>query len=208
MGANGRVLIGFSHPVVAKYNQAGNTVTYTDGRALARGVKFSLNLETSDDNDFYADDAVAESENGVFAGGTAAVTVDGMHPESERFILGLPEPEEVNYGENQKVSVAKFGENAAPPYLGYGHIARYQSDNVEIFVPTIFTKVKFRQPGVSAETKGEKKNWQTHELTADLHRDDTANHDWKWVCADQASMEDAVAVLHGLLNVPSGEAAE
>lgn len=199
--ANGRVLIGFSNPVVAKYNQAGPTVTYTDGRALARGVKFSLSLETSDDNDFYADDAVAESENGVFAGGTASVTVDGMHPDAERFILGLPEPEEVSYGESKTVQVAKIGENAKPPYLAYGHIVRYQSDNVEIFVPTIFTKVKFRQPGGSAETKGEKKNWQTQELTADLHRDDTASHNWKWVCEDQTSMEDAVAVLHGLLNV-------
>ena len=201
MSANGRVLIGFAHPVVALYTANGNTVSYSKGMVLARGVKCTLNLDTSDDNDFYADDVIAESENGLFAGGNAAITVDGMHPKAERFVLGLPEPEDVNYGENQTVKVYKYGDGAKPPYVGYGHIVRYQSDNTEIFVPTIFTKVKFRVPGGSAETKGEKKSWQTQELTADLHRDETATHDWKWVGEDQATMEAAVAVLHGLLHV-------
>lgn len=200
MSANGRVLIGFAHPVVAQYTAAGNTVSYSNGMILARGVKCALNLDTSDNNDFYADDVVAESENGMFAGGTAAITVDGMHPVAERFVLGLPEPEEVTYGE-AKTKFYKYGDGAKPPYLGYGHVVRYQSDNVEVFVPTIFTKVKFRVPGGTAETKGEKKSWQTQELTADLHRDETLTHDWKWVGEDQTTMEAAVAILHGVLGV-------
>lgn len=204
MSANGRVLIGFSHPVVALYTASGSGVTYSQGMALARGVKFNLNLDTTDNNDFYADDVLAESENGLFSGGTAAITVDGLHPDAERFALGLPEPVAVTYGESQSVNVYKYGDQAKPPYLGYGHVVTYQSDNTEIFVPTIFTKVKFRVPGGSAETRKEKKDYLTQELTADLHRDDTSTHDWKWVGEDQTSMAAAVQVLHGLLSVTEG----
>lgn len=200
MSANGRVLIGFSYPVVAKYNRVGKTVNYTGGRVLGRGVEIALKLETAAGNDFYADDVVAESENGVFVKGTTDLTVDGMHPESERFALGIPEPEQVTVGET-KINVTKYGDTAKPPYLGLGYIALYQSDGVEIFVPTILTKTKFRQPDFDGKTKGEKKDWQTQKLTADLHRDDTAGHDWKWVGEDQTTLEDAMAVLNALLGV-------
>lgn len=205
MAANGRILIGFAHPVVAKYDPA--TATYSGGRILARGVKCALSLDTADNNDFYADDVLAESENGLFAGGTATITVDGMHPAAERFALGLPEPEKVTYGESSEtVELYKYGDAARPPYLGYGHVVTYRSDGVDTYVPTILTKIKFRVPGGSAETRGEKISYQTQELTADLHRDDTSTHDWKWVGADQTSMEAAVKILHGLLKVTEGDA--
>ncbi len=198
---NGRVLTGFSHPVVAQYQVAAGKVTYTNGRPLGRGVKCALSLTTADGNDFYADDVLAESDNGVFSGGTATITVDGMHPDADRFVLGIPDPEEVTYGESLKTKVTRYGAAAKPPYLGYGHIATYQSGGVEIFVPHIFPKVKFRQPGFDGETRGEKKSFQTQELTADLHRDDTANKDWKWIGEDFDTKAEALAVLHGLLNV-------
>ncbi|MBR7147436.1 MAG: hypothetical protein IKD13_01285 [Firmicutes bacterium] len=198
----GRVLIGFSYPVVAKYNYDGKNVTYSDGRVLARGVSVSLDLETSDDNNFYADNKLAESENGDFNGGTAALTVDGMHPESERFALGLPEPEAVPYGESKTVKITKHGANAKPPYLAMGYITQYQSGGDEnIFVPTILTKGKFRTPKFDAKTREGKKDWQTQELTLDLHRDETEGRNWKWVAEDQTSEAAAMEILNALLNV-------
>lgn len=197
----GRVCIGFSHPVVAKYNNAGGTVTYTDGMVLARGVSVSLKLEESEDNNFYADNKVAESDNGEFTGGTANLAVDGLHPAAERYISGLPEAEQVTYGESQKVGVTKHGKNAEPPYVAIGVIVQYQSGGEEIFVPVIFTKTKFRKAGLNAKTQEETKDWQTQDLVADLHRDDTAEKNWKWVADDQATEAEAIAVLHGLLNV-------
>lgn len=201
MAANGRVLIGFAYPVVAKYNFDGTNVTYSDGMVMARGVGVTLDLETSDDNNFYADNVIAESENGAFTGGTADLTVDGMHPKAERFVLGLPDPEEVSYGEAKKVNVTKYGGKANPPYLGMGYIAVYQSDQTEIYVPTILTKTKMRQPKFEAKTKEDKKEYQTQELTADIHRDDTADANWKWIAEDQSSLAAAKAVLDGILNV-------
>lgn len=201
MSANGRVLIGFAYPVAAKYNFDGTNVTYSGGMVMARGVGVSLDLETSDDNNFYADNVVAESENGEFTGGTADLTVDGMHPTAERFVLGLPDPEEVTYGETRKVNVTKYGAKAKPPYIGVGFVAVYQSDGVEIYVPTILTKAKMRQPKFEAKTKEDKKDWQTQELTADLHRDDTSDANWKWIAEDQSTMAAAKEILNGILNV-------
>lgn len=199
--ANGRICTGFSHPVVAKYNNAGGTVTYTGGIVLARGVSVSLSVNPAEDNNFYADNALAESDTDTFKDGTAKLTVDGMHPEAEKVVYGLPEPEEVTYGESKKVKVTKSGKAAEAPYLGIGVVVRYQSDNVDIFVPVILTKAKFKPHGLEAKTQEAQKDWQTQELEAVLHRDDTATHDWRWICEDQTTEADAIAVLHGLLNV-------
>lgn len=196
----GKVLVGFSNPYVAKYNNAGGTVTYTDGRRLARGVKVSLDVDSSDDNNFYADDGIAESDNGQFSGGTANLTVDGLLAETEQFIAGLPEPESVPVGD-QEVKVYKHGAKAVPPYVGIGVIVQYRSGGKNTFVPIILTKTKFQSAKLEAATREKETNWQTQDLVADLHRDDTADQNWKWVVEDQDTKEAADAVLRVLLNV-------
>ncbi len=90
MSVFGRVITGFSKPYVAKYSNEGTTVTYTNGQILARGVSVSLDIETSDDNKFYADNQTAETAGGVFTDGTATVTVDGTMADARRMIYGLP----------------------------------------------------------------------------------------------------------------------
>lgn len=200
MSVAGRVIVGFSHPVVAKYNNAGGVVTYSGGMVLARGVEVDLSIETDDDNNFYADNALAESANGEFASGAAKLIVDGLHADPERFILGLPEPKDVPYGEST-VKVTKHGKNAKPPYVGIGFVVDYKSGGGHIYVPVILNKGKFRQHGTKAKTREDKTSWQTQELEADLHRDDSDDASWKWVGEDQASEAEAIAVLHGLLNV-------
>ena len=203
----GRVVVGFSNPYVAKYNNAGGTVTYTDGRRLARGVKVSLDVDSSDDNDFYADDVVAESENGQFTGGTANLTVDGLLAESEKFIAGLPEPETVTVGDRE-VKIYKHGVKAKPPYLAIGFIVQYRSDGKNTFVPTILTKAKFQTAKLEASTREKETSWQTQDLVADLSRDDTPDQNWKWVMEDQDSREAADAILRQLLNVAVNQGAE
>lgn len=203
----GKVIVGFSNPYVAKYNNAGGTVTYTDGRRLARGVKVSLDVESSDDNDFYADDVVAETENGQFAGGTANLTVDGLLAETEKFIAGLPEPESVPVGD-QEVKVYKHGTKAVPPYVGIGVIVQYCSGGKNTFVPIILTKAKFQTAKLEAATREKETSWQTQDLVADLSRDDTPDQNWKWVVEDQDSREAADAILRQLLNVTANQGAE
>ena len=76
--AAGRVCTGFSLPYVAKYAASGGTITYSDGQKLARGVSVSIEPESSDDNNFYADNILAESAGTTFTGGDLNLTVDGL----------------------------------------------------------------------------------------------------------------------------------
>ena len=86
------VTTGFSMPYVAKYANTGTTVTYTSGMDLARGVSMSLEIDTADDNNFYANNVLAEVETAQFTSGSATVTVDGLSNEAATLIFGLPAP--------------------------------------------------------------------------------------------------------------------
>lgn len=196
----GRVAIGFSAPFVGQYNCQGGNVTFTNGMRLARGVDVSISPETADNNDFYADGVVAESEGGKFKSGNLKYTVDGLLDAAERFIYGLPVPAEMTVGD-KKFNVTKYGDNANPPYVGTGFVVAYQSEGVVTYQPIILPKVKFITHGTEAKTKEEQKDWQTQTLEASICRDDTANCDWKWLFEEQTTEAEAIAILTSVLNV-------
>ena len=198
MSAAGKVCTGFSMPYVAKYSNVGSVVTYSGVMQLARGVSVSLSLDTTDDNVFHADNVSAESAAAIFTGGTATLTVDGLLAEAEKFILGLPETTKVMAGGDQ-VDVSHYGDGMEIPYVGIGFVVRYQSGGVVTYAPVVLAKARFQQPGLDAATQEDTIDWQTQELTAQLMRDDTTNHDWKLVGADQATEEAAVEVLKAIL---------
>lgn len=198
MSAAGKVCTGFSMPYVAKYSNVGNVVTYSGVMQLARGVSVALSLDTTDDNVFHADNVSAETAAAIFTGGTATLTVDGLLASAEKFILGLPETTKVTAGEEQ-VDVSHYGDGMEIPYVGIGFVVRYQSAGVVTYAPVVLAKARFQQPGLDAATQEESIDWQTQELTATLMRDDTANHDWKLVGADQSTEEAAVEVLKAIL---------
>lgn len=199
--AEGKVCVGFANPYVALYGYGAGTVTYSNGRRLARGVEVSINPEVADDNNFYADDVVAESDEGIFTGGTMELTVDGLHQTAEQLIMGLPAAEEVSYGASKAVKMLKYGAAINIPYVGVGYITEYVSGGVHTWVPTIIRKARFQTPSSDHKTREEETNWQTQKLKANLARDDSASHDWKWIGEDQATKEEADAILRALLNV-------
>ena len=188
MSAAGKVCTGFSLPYVAKYACESGTISYTNGRKLARGVDVSIEPDSSDDNKFYADNQAAETDAGSFTGGTLNLTVDGLFVESESMIMGLPaagtNDDWVVYDDDQEI-----------PYVGFGCVARYQSDNEESFVPVVLTKVQFNQIQSSAATSEETKNFQTQSLTATILRGDDAKHSWKRIAAEDCETEAAAEAL-------------
>ena len=198
MSAAGKVCTGFSKPYVAKYNNTGGVVSYSGAMLLARGVSVSLSLKTTDDNTFYADNVAAEVAAATFSDGTATLTVDGLLAAAEKFIYGLPEAANVEVGGNQ-VAVSHYGDGMDVPYVGIGFVVRYQSAGVVTYAPVVLTKARFQQAGLDAATQEKSIDWQTQELTANLMRDDTDNHDWKLVAADQSTEAEAEAVLKALL---------
>lgn len=201
-GANGKVCTGFSKPYVATYSAEGTTVTYTGGMPLARGVSVNLSPETSESNDFYADNEIAETQAGKFSKGKLQLTVDGLKQAAEKMIFGLGEPVPEQYGEEEPVKVVKYSGDEKPPYVGVGFVVRYLSGGITTYVPTILRKVQFTQGTMEAKTQsGENLEYQTRALEATVYRDDSATRDWKWEAVEQTTEAEAEKVLKGLLDI-------
>lgn len=204
MSAAGKVCIGFSLPYIAKYSENGGSPAYSGGRKLARGVDVSIEPSSSSDNSFYCDNVVAETDAGIFTGGDLTLTVDGLLLDAEQMITGAPEPEEMTYSEGKKVNILKHGSKNNPPYFGVGYIAKYRSGGIDTYVPTLLRKVRFDIPKSSAKTSESSISWQTQALTGKLARDDSPDHDWRWVAEDQPTEEAAEEILKAMLNVTTG----
>ena len=196
--ANGRVITGYSMPKVAVYSYASNTVTYTGLMALARGVSVSMDVETSDSSDFYADNVLAESAGGRFTGGTVTLTVDGLKDAARKLIQGLPTETSLTVG-TATVKVLEYDDRQAAPYVGIGFVVRYMENGVTSYVPVVLTKCVFDVDTIEAETQGETIDFQTAELTATIARDDTANHTWRRIGEAQTTEALAEAVIAAML---------
>lgn len=195
--ANGRVITGFSKPYVALYSADGTTVTYSSGTALARGVSVSLDIETGDNENFYADNIMAESAGGTFTGGTVTLTVDGLKDAARKLIMGLPTETSLTVG-TATVKVQEYDDRQAIPYVGIGFVVRYMENGVTSYVPYVFPKCIFSEDGIEANTQEESIEFQTTELTATLMRDDSTNHRWRRIAEAQtteALAEDAVEAM-------------
>lgn len=191
--AAGKVITGFSKPYVAIYGANEGTVTYTSGQVLARGVEVSISPESTDDNNFYADNVLAESDSGRFTGGELTLTVDGLMTAAEKLIMGLP-----TAGSDGWMA---YGDDQNAPDMGVGFIVRYMSDGVTTYVPIVLAKVKFQPFEISAATQEDEIDWQTTELTATIMRGDDANHNWKFVGTDAATEAAAETALRKKLGI-------
>lgn len=189
--AAGKVTIGFSKPYVALYDATAGT--YSDGQVLARGVGVSAEIESSDENIFYADNQAAESDAGRFTGGTVTLTVDGLQTAAEKLIMGLP-----TAGADGWMA---YDDDQAIPYVGIGFIVCYMSDDVESYTPFVFSKCKFNQIAIDASTMEDEIDWQTQELEATIMRGNDAKHTWKWVGASVATEAAAETALQAKLGL-------
>ena len=114
MSALGKVCTGFSKPYVALYANNEGAITYSSGQRLARGVEVSIEPESSDASNFYADNIIAETVGGQFTGGTCTLTVDGLLQDAEKLIAGL------NTADND--GFINYGLDQATPFVGLGFV--------------------------------------------------------------------------------------
>lgn len=191
--AAGAVTIGFSLPYVAKYSANAGKVTYSDGMKLARGVSVSLSPETSDSNNFYADNQAAENDGGTFTGGTATITVDGLLKEAEKLIYGLPDEGSDGW--------SHYGDEAKKDYVGIGYVVKKMSNGVTFYQANILNKTKAVTQEESANTQEDEIDWQTSDIEFNLFRDDSTNHDWKLkgkMFETETEAEEQIKTLFGI----------
>lgn len=198
--ANGKVITGYSKPYVALYNSNNGNPTYTSGMPLARGVDVSVDSESGEGVNFYADNVTAESAGGVFTGATITMTIDGLKDEARKLIMGLPEPSSITT-DSGSVKVYEYDDRQQIPYVGIGFIVRYMENGVTTYSPTVFTKAAFNVDGLEAATQEEEIEFQTTELEATLMRDDSTNHVWRKIAEDQTTELEAENVIKAILNV-------
>lgn len=198
--ANGKVITGYSKPFVALYNNNEGTITYSSGMPLARGVDVSVEAETGDAVNFYADNVMAESVGGVFTGATITMTVDGLKDAARKLIMGLPNAEPLTVG-SDSVDIYTYDDRQNIPNVGIGFVIRYMESGVTTYQPVVFTKASFSVDGLDAATQEEEIEFQTTELEAALMRDDSQHHAWRKIGAEQATEAAAVNVVKALLNI-------
>lgn len=198
--ANGKVITGYSKPFVALYNNNDGTIAYSSGMPLARGVDVSVEAETGDAVNFYADNVMAESVGGVFTGATITMTVDGLKDAARKLIMGLPNAEPLTVG-SDSVDIYTYDDRQNIPNVGIGFVVRYMESGVTSYQPVVFTKASFSVDGLDAATQEEEIEFQTTELEAALMRDDSEHHAWRKIGAEQTTEAAAVNVVKALLNI-------
>ena len=191
--AAGKVCTGFSNPYVALYSAQSGTITYSSGQQLARGVSVSASADQADDNNFYADNVIAETSAGVFTSGELTLTVDGLFQTAEKLIMGLPTA--------STSGLIPYDDDQAIPDVGIGFVARYMSGGVTTYTPYIFPRAAFQFPAIDAATQEESIDWQTRDLTATIKRAEDTKRTWKYVGGEATSEADAVTIIKNFLNI-------
>ena len=173
-------VVGVCKPYYAIYGNSGATVSYSAGGVIGQAVTVSVNIETSDSNDLYADNAIRESET-TFTGGTLGLTTDDFEQAVSKAMLRLKEEASTGVEGVTDTSVKEliYDDDQATPYLGVGFIIKKIKSGVTKWRAIVLTKVKFAVPSDAANTQGESIEWQTAEISGTIMRDDSVTHPWK-----------------------------
>ena len=173
-------IIGVSKPYVAKYSNTDTTVSYTSGQILDKMTEIDISINSAEDNNFYADNSIAESDSS-FSGGSVTVNTADLGPEATALVLGItPVPiADISGVTDEDVNELIFDDDQRSPYLGFGCIIKKRVNNVDQWRAIILTKIMLAVPNDAATTKGETIEWQTPQLTGTIMRDDSAKHAWK-----------------------------
>ena len=192
--AAGRICTGFSKPYAARVTETSTSYKCSNGRLIGRGVSVSIEPESSDDDGFSADNGQAETGKTTFTGGTLTLVIDGLKRENMTFLTS---------GVTNAGTWTLYGDYGTDDrYVAVGFIARYQTENEEVYVPIVLPKCKFDPISTSAETQEDSISWQTQELTAKIYRQiSTSVHSWKFVGTDCATEAAAEALVKRRLGI-------
>lgn len=173
-------VIGLSKPYYGIYSATGNAVSYANGAVMGKATEANIEIDTTEDNNLYADNAIAETDRS-FAGGTLTLSTDDLSQEVTKAILGLTEQAITGIDGVTDTSVKElvYDDTQTTPYLGVGFIVKKKVGGAYKWRAVVLTKVMFSVPADAATTQGESIEWQVPELSSTIMRDDSATHMWK-----------------------------
>lgn len=194
-------IIGVSKPQYAVYKEENGTVTYSGGGVLGKMTEVNVEIESSEDNNLYADNGIAETDR-EFSGGTMTLSTDELSQEVSKVILGLKEQalEDITGIDEEGLKELIYDDTQVIPYLGVGFIIKKKVSGVTKWRAVVLTKIMFSVPNDAATTQGESIDWQTSELSGTIMKDGTPTHMWKRECTF-ATETAADAYIKARLNI-------
>ena len=196
--------IGVSKPYYAVYSNTGSTVSYASGGVMGKATQVDIEIETSEDNNLYADNGIAETDR-QFTGGALTLSTDDLSQQVSKAILGLKEQAlgTIKGVDDEEVQELIYDETQVIPYLGFGFIVKKVVGGVTKWRGIVLTKIMFSVPNDSATTQGESIEWQVPELSATIMRDDSTTHMWKREATFTTEAQ-AEAYIKDRLNITGG----
>lgn len=173
-------VIGLSKPYYGIYSATGNAVSYANGAVMGKATEANIEIDTTEDNNLYADNGIAETDRS-FAGGTLTLSTDDLSQEVTKAILGLTETAITGIDGVTDTTVKElvYDDTQNTPYLGVGFIIKKKVGGAYKWRGVVLSKVMFSVPADAATTQGESIEWQVPELSATIMRDDSETHMWK-----------------------------
>ena len=173
-------VIGLSKPYYGIYSATGNAVSYANGAVMGKATEANIEIDTTEDNNLYAYNGIAETDRS-FAGGTLTLSTDDLSQEVTKAILGLTETAITGIEGVTDTSVKElvYDDTQTTPYLGVGFIVKKKVGGAYKWRAVVLSKVLFSVPADAATTQGESIEWQVPELSATIMRDDSETHMWK-----------------------------
>ena len=150
--------IGLRRPTIAtvKTETPGQALEYNAGMRFGKAIAANVSWNRNE-NPLYADDAIAENDNGI-TGGTIEFNADDLSAEERAYALGLVDQ---TSGTGTSAVTTYQTTDAAAPYVGFGYIRVRRKAGVTSFQGIWYHKVQFAEGSENGQTKGQSIEWQT-----------------------------------------------
>ena len=200
--------LAYCMAAVYNYNPSTGVITYSDGGYIGRLVRVNIKKNDNNDNDWYGDNVVGETDN-EFGGGTVELEVGEILVQAAEDFFGLTV--QALTGDDAITGVTDADAKAiiykaagAVPYVGLGTVIteRVKGTGESSYVGVVLTKCQLTPPNTEATTKGQTIDWQNVTVNGQVFRDDQADPVWKIESSPLSTMAQALAFVRHFLNIP------
>ena len=150
--------IGMRHVVAATIatETPGAALTYDAGMVVGKAIQGNLTWDRND-NPLYADDAIAENDNGA-TGGSIELVTDDLLDVVRAYLLG---DEAISVGTGTSATTEYESTDEPAPYVGFGYMRVRVKNGVTSYQAVWYHKAQFGETNENAQTKGQTIEWQT-----------------------------------------------
>lgn len=150
--------IGLLNPVYAPIlsEPKDAPIVYGDGKFCGAAISASVTY-ISNSNPLYGNDSIIDDDNGI-TGAEVTMGIDDIMEDDQVALLGVHKEE---LGE-----VTEYSDTgSSAPFVGFGYIQVRRKNNKKSYIANWWHKVQFDRPNENTNTKGEKIEWQTDNIT-------------------------------------------